>query len=78
YSLLLPMDPAVADFPEVNVPAASSAYLMQGQAVRVANLEANNLVRITLGTARRFVGIGEMYDDGLLAPERVVVFDDEP
>ncbi len=30
--LLLPMDTAVADFPEVNVPEASAAYLMQGQA----------------------------------------------
>ncbi|MDG5898643.1 tRNA pseudouridine(55) synthase TruB [Shewanella xiamenensis] len=77
-SLLLPMDTAVADFPEVNVPDASAAYLMQGQAVRVANLEANKLVRITLGTARRFVGIGEMNDDGLLAPKRLVVIHDEP
>ena len=77
-SLLLPMDTAVADFPEVDVPDASAAYLMQGQAVRVANLEANKLVRITLGTARRFVGIGEMNDDGLLAPKRLVVIHDEP
>ncbi|WP_198780762.1 tRNA pseudouridine(55) synthase TruB [Shewanella putrefaciens] len=76
--LLLPMDTAVADFPEVNVPDASAAYLMQGQAVRVVGLEADKLVRITLGDARRFVGIGAMNDDGLLAPKRLIVIHDEP
>lgn len=76
--LLLPMDTAVADFPEVNVHDASAAYLMQGQAVRVAGLEADKLVRITLGDARRFVGIGAMNDDGLLAPKRLIVIHDEP
>ncbi|MDH0447628.1 MULTISPECIES: tRNA pseudouridine(55) synthase TruB [Shewanella] len=76
-SLLLPMDTAVADFPEVNVPDASAAYLMQGQAVRVSGLVADTLVRITLGTERRFVGIGEMNEDGLLAPKRLVVLHDQ-
>ncbi|MCP3130021.1 tRNA pseudouridine(55) synthase TruB [Shewanella sp. KJ2020] len=76
--LLLPMDTAVADFPEVNVPDASAAYLMQGQAVRVAGLEADKLVRITLGDAHRFVGIGAMNDDGLLAPKRLIVIHDAP
>ncbi|ASK70161.1 tRNA pseudouridine synthase B [Shewanella putrefaciens] len=75
-SLLLPMDTAVADFPEVNVPDASAAYLMQGQAVRVSGLVADKLMRITLGTERRFVGIGEMNEDGLLAPKRLVVLHD--
>ncbi|QYJ72516.1 tRNA pseudouridine(55) synthase TruB [Shewanella sp. FJAT-51649] len=76
-SLLLPMDTAVADFPEVNVPDASAAYLMQGQAVRVSGLVADTLVRITLGSERRFVGIGEMNEDGLLAPKRLVVIHDQ-
>lgn len=76
--LLLPMDTAVADFPEVNVPEASAAYLMQGQAVRVTGLKADTLVRITLGDAHRFVGIGAMNDDGLLAPKRLIVIHDEP
>ncbi|MFB2659483.1 tRNA pseudouridine(55) synthase TruB [Shewanella mangrovisoli] len=75
-SLLLPMDTAVADFPEVNVPDASAAYLMQGQAVRVSGLVADTLVRITLGSERRFVGIGEMNEYGLLAPKRLVVIHD--
>lgn len=77
-ALLLPMDTAVADFPEVNVPEASAAYLMQGQAVRVAGLEADKLVRITLGAEQRFVGIGSMNEDGLLAPKRLIVIHDEP
>ncbi|MGL5397864.1 MAG: tRNA pseudouridine(55) synthase TruB [Shewanella sp.] len=77
-ALLLPMDTAVADFPEVNVPEVSAAYLMQGQAVRVAGLEADKLVRITLGAEHRFVGIGSMNEDGLLAPKRLIVIHDEP
>lgn len=77
-SLLLPMDTAVADFSEVNVPQASAAYLMQGQAVRVPGLEAGKLVRITLGAEHRFVGIGSMNEDGLLAPKRLIVIHDEP
>lgn len=77
-SLLLPMDTAVADFPEVNVADTSAAYLMQGQAVRVVGLESGKLVRITLGDERRFVGIGAMNDDGLLAPKRLIVIHDEP
>lgn len=76
--LLLPMDTAVADFPEVNVADTSAAYLMQGQAVRVVGLESGKLVRITLGDERRFVGIGAMNDDGLLAPKRLIVIHDEP
>ncbi|MGL4939412.1 tRNA pseudouridine(55) synthase TruB [Shewanella sp.] len=75
--LLLPMDTAVAGFPEVNVPEASAAYLMQGQAVRVAGLEADKLVRITLGAEHRFVGIGSMNEDGLLAPKRLIVIHDD-
>ncbi|MCU7986324.1 MULTISPECIES: tRNA pseudouridine(55) synthase TruB [unclassified Shewanella] len=79
--LLLPMDTAVADFPEVNVPDAIAPYLMQGQAVRVpvnADLKTDELVRITLGDIRRFVGIGTMNEDGLLAPKRLIVIHDEP
>ncbi|MGL5390865.1 MAG: tRNA pseudouridine(55) synthase TruB [Shewanella sp.] len=75
--LLLPMDTAVADFPQVNVAAASAAYLMQGQAVHVPGLVPEQLVRITLGDERRFVGIGMRNDDGLLAPKRLIVIRDD-
>ena len=71
--LLLPMDSAVADFPEVNLPESMRVYVMQGQAVQAPKLKPNQLVRITLGEQQQFVGIGQMNDDGLLAPKRLIV-----
>ncbi|WP_025819338.1 tRNA pseudouridine(55) synthase TruB [Shewanella marina] len=76
--LLLPMDTAVADFPEVNLPDAMTTALMQGQALQAPGLVPDQLVRITLGDSHKFVGIGMMNDNGLLAPKRLVVLHDEP
>ncbi|MFQ6370108.1 tRNA pseudouridine(55) synthase TruB [Shewanella sp. YIC-542] len=71
--LLLPADAAVADLAECNVPDALGSYLLNGNPVRVNGLQPGELVRITLGDAHRFIGIGTMNDDGLLAPKRLMV-----
>ncbi|WP_028774729.1 tRNA pseudouridine(55) synthase TruB [Shewanella waksmanii] len=76
--LLLPMDTAVSDLKEINVSDELSPYLMNGNPVTVANLPVDELVRITLGEARKFVGIGEMNNDGLLAPKRLIVVRETP
>ena len=75
--LLLPMDTAVSDFKEINVSDDIAPFLMNGNPVQVANLPVDELVRITLGAERKFVGIGQMNDDGLLAPKRLIVLRDE-
>lgn len=75
--LLLPMDTAVSDLPAVNVADDIGSYLLHGNPVQVAGLVPNQLVRITLGDNARFIGIGMMNDDGLLAPKRLVVFQSE-
>ncbi|MGX9462530.1 tRNA pseudouridine(55) synthase TruB [Shewanella sp. A14] len=74
--LLLPMDTAVAKFPEINLPDTLLYYVMQGQAIQAAGLKPDELVRITIGDERKFVGIGCMNDDGLLAPKRLIVMHD--
>ena len=74
--LLLPMDTAVAKFAEINLPEAMLYYVMQGQAIQAAGLKPDELVRITIGDDRRFVGMGIMNDDGLLAPTRLIVIHD--
>jgi len=74
--LLLSMDSAVAKFPEINLPDTMLYYVMQGQAIQAAGLKPDELVRITIGDERRFVGIGTMNDDGLLAPKRLIVIHD--
>ncbi|MCL1074198.1 tRNA pseudouridine(55) synthase TruB [Shewanella dokdonensis] len=74
--LLLAADAAVADLDECNVPDALGVYLLNGNPVRVNGLKADALVRITLGEAHRFIGVGCMNDDGLLAPKRLMVMHD--
>ncbi|MCZ4337497.1 tRNA pseudouridine(55) synthase TruB [Shewanella colwelliana] len=75
--LLLPMDTAVSNFKEINVTDDIATYLMHGNPVQVPNLPVDELVRITLGEERKFVGIGVMNDDGLLAPKRLIVLRDQ-
>lgn len=75
--LLLPMDTAVSDLKEVNLPQGMGDYLMHGQPVQAQGLVEGELVRITLGEDAEFIGIGTMNDDGLLAPKRLVVFPEQ-
>ncbi|WP_431224023.1 tRNA pseudouridine(55) synthase TruB [Serratia sp. L9] len=72
-SLLMPMDSPAEDFPEVNLLPAVAGYVKQGQPVQAAGAPASGLVRITEGEARKFIGIGEIADDGRVAPRRLVV-----
>lgn len=73
--LLLPMDTAVADLPEVNMPELVASYALHGQPVQVANAPLEGRVRMTMGDEKRFFGVGEIDDDGLVAPKRLVVFE---
>ncbi|HHQ6592215.1 TPA: tRNA pseudouridine(55) synthase TruB [Serratia fonticola] len=71
--LLMPMDSPAEDFPEVNLLPAVAGYVKQGQPVQAAGAPASGLVRITEGEERKFIGIGEIADDGRVAPHRLVV-----
>jgi len=70
--LLLPMDSAVVNFPEVNLLPVVAAYLKQGQPVQVSSAPVEGMVRITEGEGRHFIGIGIIDDDGRVAPKRLV------
>lgn len=71
--LLMPMDSPAEDFPEVNLLPAVAGYVKQGQPVQAAGAPSSGLVRITEGEERKFIGIGEIADDGRVAPRRLVV-----
>ncbi|MEH2920491.1 tRNA pseudouridine(55) synthase TruB [Samsonia erythrinae] len=71
--LLMPMESPVIDFPEVNLTPVVAGYLKLGQAVQTANAPRNGMVRITEGDERKFIGMGEIDDDGRVAPRRLVV-----
>jgi tRNA pseudouridine55 synthase len=71
-SLLLPMDIAVSDLPLVKLSESGGFYIRQGQPVLVPNAPCNGMVRIALETGE-FLGVGEILDDGRVAPRRLVV-----
>ncbi len=73
--LLLEQDSAVSHWPSVLLGEHSSHYLTQGQPVQVSRAPTSGFVRIyrnVEGEPRVFLGIGEIQDDGLVAPRRLV------
>lgn len=71
--LLMPMDSPASDFPRVNIPAVVAGYFKQGQPVRASGAPLNGLVRVTEGDDAQFIGMGEIDDEGRVAPRRLVV-----
>ncbi|MFZ4790456.1 MAG: tRNA pseudouridine(55) synthase TruB [Candidatus Competibacteraceae bacterium] len=69
--LLLPLDSAVAQWPAVRVLADSAFYLRQGQPVLVPRAPTQGWVRLYLGE-HEFLGLGEVSDDGRIAPRRLL------
>ncbi|OEA41197.1 tRNA pseudouridine(55) synthase TruB [Vibrio parahaemolyticus] len=75
--LLMPMDTAVEDLPEVNLIPELADMVQHGQPVQVLGAPEQGPLRLTMGEERFFIGVGEMNDDGKIAPKRLVVFRDE-
>jgi tRNA pseudouridine55 synthase len=68
---LLSADSGLIDKPAVSLSNAVSYYLCQGHAVRVPHAPSNGLVRI-YNAERQFLGVGEVLDDGRIAPRRLM------
>ncbi|MFV0277521.1 MAG: tRNA pseudouridine(55) synthase TruB [Parahaliea sp.] len=69
--LLLPADAAVGNFPLVRLTTSGGFYLRQGQPVQVPNAPCDGMVRVALETGE-FLGVGEILDDGRVAPRRLI------
>lgn len=67
-SLIAPTD-AMKRWPQVEVDSARAFYLERGQAVRVADAPRSGLVAV-LGPDRALLGVGEIDEDGRVAPRR--------
>ncbi len=67
---LLPADVALADMPEVSVSADEATKFCGGMAVSAAVEEQEGLARV-YEAGKRFLGVGELSGDGMLAPRRV-------
>jgi tRNA pseudouridine55 synthase len=70
-ALLLPAWAAIADKPKVTVTDNTAYYLLHGNPVHVNHLPKNEDVLI-FDEQQRFLGLGCMNDDGLLAPKRLL------
>jgi len=73
-ALLLPMDTAVQDLPEVNLVAELVDMVQHGQAVQVFGAPTDGIVRMTGGEDKLFLGVAEIDNDGKVAPKRLVVY----
>lgn len=68
---LLPIASALSQWPAVEVDADSSYYLRRGEAVQIPQAPTEGHVRVYDENAR-FLAVGEVLDDGRVAPRRVI------
>ena len=69
-SCLQPVDSGVSDWPDVHLTPDAAFYVQQGQAVMVPQAPTQGWVRIY--DKEHFLGLGEIQDDGLVAPRRMI------
>jgi len=74
--LLVPADTVVTGIPDVRLTPLATHYLLRGQPVSVRHQEVPGWVRL-YDAVDRFIGMGEVLDDGRVAPRRLVSVDVE-
>ena len=70
-ALLLPMQTALEGWPQVRLSADTAWHLQRGQAVFVPQAPTAGWVSL-YGADDHFIGMGEMLDDGRVAPRRLI------
>jgi tRNA pseudouridine55 synthase len=68
---LLPVDSGLEHWPLVQLSEHSAYYWLHGQPVRVPGAPKFGMLRVQDHTSR-FIGIGEVDDDGQIAPRRLI------
>jgi tRNA pseudouridine55 synthase len=68
---LLPLESALAQWPGVSLSEDAAFYVRQGQPVLVAHAPASGWVRL-YARGERFLGMGQVLDDGRVAPKRLM------
>lgn len=75
-AMLQPVSAAVQDWPSVELADLTASFLRQGQPVQIANAPCHGWVSIfseTSDEGETFMGVGEVLDDGRIAPRRLLV-----
>jgi len=70
-TFLLPVDSGLEHWPLVQLSEHSAFYWLHGQPVRAPQAPQFGMMRVQDHTGR-FIGIGEMSDDGRIAPRRLI------
>ena len=72
--LLLPISSSVEQWPAVGLGDITSSYFQHGQPVQVANSPVQGWVRVyrEADDEDTFIGVGEILEDGRVAPRRLV------
>jgi tRNA pseudouridine55 synthase len=71
---MLPLESALADWPEVALSADAAFYMKQGQPILVPNAPTSGWVRL-YANKTDFIGVGQILDDGRVAPKRLMQAD---
>lgn len=71
-SALLPVDSAIQHLPAITLDANCTYYLLQGQSVWRSGATPQGLLRL-YSEQDDFFGLGELQDDGKIAPKRLIV-----
>ncbi|HEY4732637.1 MAG TPA: tRNA pseudouridine(55) synthase TruB, partial [Gammaproteobacteria bacterium] len=69
--LLLPIQSAVAQWPDVKVSQDIAYFIKKGQAVLVPHAPSQGYVKLYSGETQ-FMGIGHILEDGRVAPRRLM------
>ena len=69
--VILPTDSALPDYPSIQLDADSTYYIRHGNPVFVAHAPTKGWVKI-YGADDLFLGMGEVLDDGRVAPRRML------
>jgi len=70
-ALLIPIDSALPHLPALYLTEELTFYVRQGQAVQVSQAPTEGWVKL-LTTEQEFIGLGQVLDDGRIAPKRLM------
>jgi tRNA pseudouridine55 synthase len=68
---LLPLESALAEWPQVALTPDAAFYMRQGQPILVPNAPTSGWVRLYTNESD-FLGVGQILDDGRVAPKRLM------
>ncbi|WP_286266577.1 tRNA pseudouridine(55) synthase TruB [Thalassotalea atypica] len=71
--LLVPMNTALEGMPRVSVDEQSVVYLRHGNPVQAQNSPKDGFVQVYVDDTNEFIGVGQINEDGMVAPKRIIV-----